>query len=152
MDYRKLNNVTIKDAYPQPRINESLDTLAGARYFCTLDLASGYCQVAMNASDKENTAFTTHADLFQLKSLLFGLSNSLATFERLMEAMLSGLQLEKCLVYLDDRITFGATFEETLKNLSTVFNRLHTANLKLTPKEMYSVSRTSRISGTYSFP
>jgi hypothetical protein len=89
----------------------------------------------MNEPDKEKTAFATHAGLFQVKVLPFGLSNSPTTFERLMEAVLSGLQWEKCLVYLDDIITFGATFEETLENLSTIFNRLCAANLKLKPKK-----------------
>lgn len=135
VDYRKLNNVTTKDAYPLPRINESLDTLSGAKFFCTLDLASGYWQVAMDESDKEKTAFATHKGLFQFKVLPFGLSNSPATFERLMEAVLSGLQWEKCLVYLDDIITFAATFEETLKNLTVIFDRLRTADLKLKPKK-----------------
>lgn len=115
VDYRKLNSVTKKDAYPLPRIDESLDTLSGAKYFCTLDLASGYWQVVMDEADKQKTAFATHKGLFQFKVLPFGLSNSPATFERLMEAILSGLQWERCLVYLDDIITFGSTFEETLE-------------------------------------
>lgn len=89
----------------------------------------------MNESDKEKTAFTTHAGLFQFKVLPFGLSNSPATFERFMEAVLSGLQWEKCLVYLDDIITFGATFEENLANLSIIFDRLRAANLKLKLKK-----------------
>lgn len=116
VDFCKLTNVTIKDAYLLPRINETLDTLAGAKYLCTLDLASVYWRVAMNDSDKERTAFATHAGLFQCKVLPFCLSNSPATFERLIEAVLSSLKWEKCLVYLDDIITFGATFEETYKN------------------------------------
>lgn len=115
VDYRKLNSVTKKDAYPLPRIDESLDTLSGAKYFCTLDLASWYWQVVMDEADKQKTAFATHKGLFQFKVLPFGLSNSPATFERLMEAILSGLQWERCLVYLDDIITFGSTFEETGK-------------------------------------
>lgn len=117
VDYRKLNSVTKKDAYPLPWIDESLDTLSGAtcKYFCTLDLASGYWQVVMDEADKQMTAFATHKGLFQFKVLPFGLSNSPATFERLMEAILSGLQWERCLVYLDDIITFGSTFEETLE-------------------------------------
>lgn len=80
VDYRKINNVTIKDAYPLPRINKSLDTLSGAEFFCTFDLASGHWQVAMDESDKEKTAFATHKGLFQFKVLPFDLSNSPATF------------------------------------------------------------------------
>lgn len=135
VDYRKLNSVTKKDAYPLPRIDESLDTLSGAKYFCTLDLASGYWQVVMDESDKQKTAFATHKGLFQFKVLPFGLSNSPATFERLMEAVLSGLQWERCLVYLDDIIIFGSTFEKTLESLTFIFDRLQSANLKLKPKK-----------------
>ena len=135
VDYRKLNAVTVKDAYPLPRIDESLDTLAGAKYFCTLDLASGYWQVVMDESDKQKTAFATHKGLYQFKVMPFGLSNSPATFERLMEVILSGLQWERCLVYIDDIITFGATFQQTLENLEIIFERLRSANLKLKPKK-----------------
>lgn len=135
VDYRKLNNVTIKDAYPLPGINESLGTLSGAKFFCTLDLASGYWQVAMDESDKEMTAFATHKGLFQFKVLPFGLSNSPETFQRLMEAVFSGLQWEKCLVYLYNIITFGTTFKETLKNLTVIFDRPRTADLKHKPKK-----------------
>lgn len=80
VDYRKLNNVTIKDVYSLLRINESLDTLSGAKFLCTLDFASGYWQVAMDESYKEKTAFATHKGLFQFNVLPFGLSNSPATF------------------------------------------------------------------------
>lgn len=67
VDYRKQNNVTIKDAYPLPRIKESRDTLSGAKFFYTLDLASGYWQVSMDKSDKEKKAFATHKGLYSLK-------------------------------------------------------------------------------------
>lgn len=67
----------------------------------------------MDEYDEVQTDFATHKGQFQFKVLPFGLSNSPATFEGLMEAVLSGLQWEKCLVYLNDIITFGATFEET---------------------------------------
>lgn len=95
VDYRKLNSVTIKDAYPLPKIDESISSLSGARYFCTLDLASRFWQVAMEDGDKKYTAFTTHKGLFQFKVMPFGLSNSPATFERLMEVTLNGLQWER---------------------------------------------------------
>lgn len=74
VDYRKLNSVTKKGAYPLPRIDESLDTLSGAKYFCTLDLASGYWQVVVDEADKQKRPFATHKGLFQFKVLPFGLS------------------------------------------------------------------------------
>ena len=113
MDYRQLNKVTRKDAYPLPRIDDSLESLTGMEWFCTLDLASGYFQVAMEEADKPKSAFTTHKGLFQFNAMPFGVTNGPATFERLMELILCGLQWERCLVYLDDVIVLGKTFEDT---------------------------------------
>ena len=111
VDYRALNNVTVKDAYPLPKIDETLDSLTGAKWFSTLDLYSGYWQVGMDENDKPKTAFITRKGLFQFRVLPFGLCNAPATFERLMETILAGLQWDICLLYLDDIITFGKSFE-----------------------------------------
>ncbi|PIK53513.1 hypothetical protein BSL78_09607 [Apostichopus japonicus] len=72
VDYRKLNAVTTKDCYPLPRIDDSLDTLAGSRWFSTLDLASGYWQVEMEEGDRPKTAFVTYSGFYQLKYYLSG--------------------------------------------------------------------------------
>ena len=84
MDYRRFNLATVKDAYPLPRIDDTLDMLAGKRWFSTLDLASGYWQVSLSPDARCKTAFTTHPGLFQFKVMPFGLCNAPATFERLM--------------------------------------------------------------------
>ncbi|MCG7868284.1 MAG: hypothetical protein JAY74_18205 [Candidatus Thiodiazotropha taylori] len=131
VDYRKLNNLTLKD--PLPRIDESLDTLRGAKWFSTLDLQSGYFQVEMDPKDAEKTAFTTICGLYQFKVMSFGLCNAPATFERMMEVILSGLQWETCLLYIDDVIIFANNFEQHLERLSDVLSRLQTAGLKLSP-------------------
>ena len=107
IDYRKLNNITKHDAYPLPRIDDSLDRLRGATWFSTLDLCSGYWQVAVDAQDKQKTAFTTGRGLYEFSVMPFGLCNAPATFERLMETVLHGLQFDICLIYLDDIIVFG---------------------------------------------
>ena len=122
IDYRKLNDATIKDAYPLPRIDDTLDHLAGSCMFSTLDLSSGYWQVEMEPEDRPKTAFITKRGLYQFKEMPFGLCNAPATFERLMETVLSGLQWEMCLVYLDDIIVLGKSFEDMMQNLETVFN------------------------------
>lgn len=105
----------------------------------------------MDEADKQKTAFATHKGLFQFKVLPFGLSNSPATFERLMEAILSGLQWERCLVYLDDIITFKSTFEETGKsNLS--FRQIKIRKFKTQAKEMRLIPGTSVLPWTHCIP
>lgn len=98
VDYRSLNSVTIKDAYPLPKIDETLDTLSGASWFSTLDLRSGYWQVGLEPEDKQKSAFITRKGLFQFCVLPFRLCNAPATFERLMETVLAGLQWDICLM------------------------------------------------------
>lgn len=135
VDYRRLNAITTKDAYPLPRLDDSLDGMGGAQWFCTLDLASGYWQVPMAEKDKGKTAFATRQGLFEYNVMPFGLTNAPATFERLMELVLRGMTWKQCQVYLDDVIVFGKTFEETLDNLEKTLYRLRKANLKLKPKK-----------------
>ena len=135
IDYRRLNAITEKDAYPIPRINETLEQLAGCKWFSTLDLHSGYWQIEMDTKDKAKTAFATRNGLYQFNVMPFGLYNAPVTFERLMESVLAGLQWEICLIYLDDIIVYAKTFEEMNRNLSKVFDRLAAAGLKLKAKK-----------------
>ncbi|GFV99233.1 retrovirus-related Pol polyprotein from transposon 412 [Trichonephila clavipes] len=137
VDYRKLNDVTKKDSYPLPRIDDTLDTLSGHKWFSTLDLKSGYWQVEVHPEDREKTAFTSGQGLWQFKVMPFGLCNAPATFERLMETVLKGLTFEACLIYLDDVIIGGRTFEEHLQNIrKKVFVR--------TPKKVSAVKNWKR--------
>ena len=131
VDYRRLNLATVKDAYPLPRIDDTLDMLASKRWFSTLDLASGYWQVSLSPEARCKTAFATHSWLFQFRVMPFGLCNAPATFERLMDQVLQGLHWSRCLVYLDDIISFGTTFEDALDNLTSIFERLRMYGLQL---------------------
>ena len=135
IDYRRLNQATKVDAYPLPHIEDSLNTLGGARFFCSLDLASGYWQVEMDAADREKTAFVTQGGLYEFRVMPFGLVNAPATFERLMERVLRGSAWSECLVYLDDILVFGPDFGTTLARLEKVLDRLGEAGLKLKAKK-----------------
>ena len=135
VDYRRVNSVTRKDAYPLPRIDATLDTLAGSQWFSTLDLLSGYWQVEIEEADRPKTAFCTTEGLYQFRVMPLGLCNAPATFQRLMDLVLSGLQWSQCLVYLDDIIVLGRTFNEHLGNLQAVLQRLREAGLKLKPSK-----------------
>ena len=100
IDYRRLNVVTRKDVYPLPWIDDTLETLVGSHWFTTLDLLSSYWQVEVAKEDREKTAFCTQEGLFEFKVLPFGLCNAPATFQRLMNLILAGVQWSSCLVYI----------------------------------------------------
>ena len=135
IDYRRLNDVTVKDAYPLPRVDDCIDALSGSKYFSSLDLNSGYWQVAMKPEDKDKTAFATTMGLYQFTVLSFGLANAPSTFERLMENVLRGLQWVECLLYMDDIIVPSKTVSEGLSRLEHILQRLQQANLKLKPSK-----------------
>ena len=131
VDYRRLNNSTKKDAFPLPRIDDSLNSLSGQSWFSTLDLASGYWQVRLSEDAKPKTAFATHSGLFQFAVMPFGLCNAPATFERLMSQVMRGLHWKRCLVYIDDILVFGHDFESALESLELVLIRVAEYGLQL---------------------
>ena len=133
VDYRKLNAVTKKDSFPLPLISEVLDSLNETKFFSTLDLKSGYWQIELDPATQEKTAFVTHNGLFEFSVLPFGLTNSPASFQRLMGHILRGLEYKCALIYIDDIIIFSKTIDDHLKHLEEIFLRLNDANLKLNP-------------------
>ncbi len=130
VDYRQLNVKTRKDAFPLPRIEESLDTLTGARWFSTMDLASGYNQVPVTEGDNPKTAFCTPFGLFEWNRMPFGLCNAPSTFQRLMEHLFGDQQCLSLLLYLDDIIVFSSSIEQHLERLEVVLGRLGRERLK----------------------
>ncbi|KAK7919250.1 hypothetical protein WMY93_010534 [Mugilogobius chulae] len=130
-----LNSVTRKDSYPLPRIDESLDLVSGSSWFSSLDLRSGYWQVPLSLDARPKTAFCTGRGLWQFRVLPFGLCNAPATFERLMEKVLTDIPRQECLVYLDDILVHGSSFEAALESLRQVLHRISEAGLKLHPNK-----------------
>ena len=131
IDYRKLNAVTIRDAYPIPRIDDTLDALEEAKFISTLDLRSGYWQVEMDPKSQALTAFSSHKGLFEFKVMPYGLMNAPATFQRLMDIVLAGLKWKCCLVYIDDVIIYSRSFDQHLHDLEEVFEALRRSKLTL---------------------
>lgn len=133
VDYRKLNNITVGDAYPLPNIEDILDQLGHSKYFTTLDLASGYHQIPVKETDRQKTAFTTPSGQYEFTRMPFGLKTAPSVFQRLMNSVLSGLQGLQCFVYLDDIVIYASSLEQHSSKLKAIFDRLKLNNLKLQP-------------------
>lgn len=124
IDYRALNKVTIKNRYPLPRIDDLFDCLQGAKYFTSLDLASGYHQIRIHEEDRPKTAFRTPFGHYQYRVLSFGLANAPATFQSAMNDMLQPYLRRSVLVYLDDILVYSRTWKEHLIHLKEVLEQL----------------------------
>ena len=136
MDYRKLNSITVRDAFPLPRIDEALQAVHSSNWFTSFDLAQGYLQLAMEESDIKKTAFRAGSTgLYEFTRMPFGLSNAGSSFCCLMEQCLGDQQFVTLLLYLDDICIFAPTIDEMLDRIQLVFNRLKQFNLKIKPKK-----------------
>lgn len=135
VDYRQLNERIQDDKFPLPNINEILDSLSGAMYFSHCDLSQSYYQCKLNEQSRKFTAFTTDKGQFQMRRLPMGLKISPSAFSRMMTVAMSGLNYDKCLIYLDDLIIFGRNLDEHNRNLISIFSRLRNVNLKLNPSK-----------------
>ena len=131
IDFRQINEITKKDAYPLPRTDQCLNALNGSSWYSTFDLRQGFHQVSMSAEDADKTAFVTRRGMFRFRAMPFGLCNAVATFERLVDLVLGGLNFEICLVYLHDIVLHSATLDQHLERMDILLERLEEANLKL---------------------
>lgn len=148
VDFRQLNEHSIRDAYPIPQINAILEKLKNSKYFSTIDLRNGYWQIPMAEESKIYTAFTVPGrGLFQWRVMPFGLHSASATFQRALDSVI-GPELDSfAFAYLDDIIVLGSTIEEHLKNLKTVFDRLIAAKLCINPSKCTFAQKTIRYLG-----
>ena len=115
IDYRSLNAVTKTDSYPLSRVDDLLDQLGGAKFFTTLDLASGFWQIRVAQGSQEKTAFVVPQGLFEFRVMPFGLTNAPAVFQRLMQKVLLGLNPEDGQAfYIDDILIFSPSLSDHL--------------------------------------
>ena len=134
VDYRKLNRHTKKDSYAIPTIEQLLDKLSGSSWFSSLGLTAGYHQLELFDEHKERTAFTAGPlGFYHYRKMTFGLTNSPATFQRLMKRVLNSFNLRTCLVYLDDVVIFGSNVDELTRRTEEVLQHTRDWSLKLRP-------------------
>ena len=135
-DYRKLNEMTIKNRYPLPLISELMDRLKDSRYFTKLDVRWGYNNVRIKEGDEYKAAFVTNRGLFEPTVMFFGLTNSPATFQNMMNDIFADLVAEgKVTVYLDDILIFSNNLKEHRAVVHEVLRRLKEHDLFLKPEK-----------------
>ena len=131
VDYRKLNDITIKNRFPLPIIEEILDELSGAKIFTKLDMKSGYHQVRMLPEDEYKTTFKTHHGHYRFKVMPFGLTNAPATFQCVMNQVLQPYLRKFVMVFLDDILIYSHSLEEHANHIELVLNTLREHQLYL---------------------
>ena len=137
IDYRQLNNKTVADRHPIPRIQETLDGFAGQRWFSTLGQGNAYHQGFMQPNSRQLTSFVTPWGLFEWIRILFGLKNACSEFQRYMETVLADYCDDLCIPYLDDVIVYSPTFDEHVEHVRQVLQKLQQHGVKLKAKKCH---------------
>ena len=128
-DYRKVNNVTKSDSFPIPRMEDCVDKVGNAQYVTKFDLLKGFWQVPLTDRAKEISAFVVPSGLYQYKVMPFGMKNSPATFQRMMNQVIA--DIENCEVYIDDIVIYSVDWQVHIKTIEKLFDRLSEANLTI---------------------
>jgi hypothetical protein len=148
IDFRKLNEVTIPDHYPLPRLETIMERVGSCHYYSSLDLSSGYLQIKLSERASRKCGVITEDKIYQMINLPFGLRNATSAFSRCMAHVLSGLE-ESVVVYVDDILIFTKenSFDLHLSALKKVFERFRRFNLKLSPKKCIFAAATMNFLG-----
>ena len=147
VDYRKLNENTVRSSFYFPDIGEIFDKLGGNKFFSTLDMQKGYYQVKMSDKSIEKTAFSCHEGHFEFNRMPFGLCGAPCTFQKIVQDILANDNYKTCLAYLDNIIIFGRTLEEHNERLFHVLSKLREAGVKLSKEKCIFAQRKVRFLG-----
>lgn len=147
VDYRGLNNKTVKTAFPLSNIDMALQSLSGAKFFCSLDINQGFLNCPINSLDSHKTAFRALGNLYEFVRLPFGLCNSPATFSRLMQMMLGDMNYSLLVLFLDDVLLYASDFDQMLTNLRLVLTRVISFGVKLKPSKCHLFQEKLRYLG-----
>ena len=149
MDYRELNDRTIEDSWPLPHIADTLDRMAGHEWYSSLDMASGYWQVALRESDKPLTAFVTPHGQYQFKVLPFGLCNAPATFSRLVSRVMHGVPIDIASAYMDDILDVADDVGTMVEHLDGLLKRFGDVGLKFGPEKCHFFPEAREVPRSY---
>ena len=145
--FRKLNEISLCEAYPMPRINELIERLGPTRFISTLDLTRGYWQVPLTPQAREKTAFATSDGLYQYRVLPFGVHGAPATFQRLMDRVLRPHQ-QYAAAYLDDIVVHSETWKDHVSQVEAVLQALREAGLTTNPAKCHLGMEEGQLSGS----
>lgn len=137
IDFQKLNSQTIRDRYPIPDVNMTLQNLGNAKLFSTIDLESGFHQITIRESDREKTAFSINGAKYEFVRMPFGLKNAPSIFQRCVDDILRPYIGKFAYVYIDDVLIFSNSPEEHMDHIKTIINALHNANMKVSSEKSH---------------
>jgi len=144
VDYRALNDITVKDRTPLPRIEETLNQIRGCKYFTRLDLRACFNKIRIKEGDEWKTTFKTRYGLFEFLVIPFGLTNAPATAQRFMNDTLREYLDIVCVCYIDDILIYSRTLKEHRQQVRKVLQKLKEAGLFIKPEKCeFSVQKTT---------